>query len=145
MGQRGVGIIYEMNLDCGSLYFHHVGWNATFGDAIAVYADAALSDYRFSIVFPVGSAAKRKIINRIGRSEVSERYQPLRFRYPLGAHASEAGWMIVEHGHQHQVERLSHEQVSFVLAFAVNDTALAELFRSGWVEGKPFPLLIPAS
>src|SRR4051812_13060779 len=123
MGQRGVGFIYQMNSDSGFLYLQHIGWDATFGDAVAVYADAALSEYRFSTLFPVGSAAKRKIISRLDRREIPERYQPLCFRYPLEPH-KDGRWMIVEDGRQYQVKRLSPEQVSFVLAFAVNDTAL---------------------
>ena len=123
-----------------SLYLQHIGWDATFGDAVAVFADDALSDYRFSLVFPVGSAVKRKIINRLDRRDVAKRFQPLRLRYPLGLH-KEGSWMIVEAGRQYKVETLSAEQVSFVLAIAVNDTALAELFDSGWTEREPFPLL----
>ena len=128
MGQRSIGLSYQMNSGYGSLYLQHIGWDATFGDAIAVYADHALSDYRFSLLFPVGSAAKRKIISRLDRCKVPERYQPLRFRYPLGQ-PSAGAWMIVEDGRQYQVKELSPEQVPFVLAFAVNDTALAELFH----------------
>ncbi len=138
VGQRSVGFCYEMKSGKGPLYLHHVGWDATFGDAVAVYKDAALSDYRFSLLFPVGSAANRKIVSRLNRREVPERYRPLRFRYPLGPHA-EGAWMIVEDGRKYKVLGLSPEQVSFVLAFAVNHTALAELLHAGWAEGEPFP------
>lgn len=140
MGQRGVGSRYRMDTKQGPVYLQHIGWDETFGDAVAIYADAALSDYRFSVLFPVGWAVKRKIIDRLGRSDVPERYRPLRLRYPFGPRKHGA-WMIVDGGRQYQVERLSSEQVRFVLAFAVNDTALAELFHAGWTEGEPLPLL----
>lgn len=141
VSQRGIGAIYEMPAECGSLYLQHIGSDATFGIGIAVFADAELMNFRFSILFPVGSAVRQKIIKRVRHSEVPERYKPLRFRYPLGLSKSEVGWMIVEDGHSRKVEKLSSEQVAFVFAFAVNDTALKELFCSGWIEGQPFPTL----
>ena len=141
MTQGGAGAIYEMPSECGSLYLQHIGSNPTFGSAVAVFGDAELSDLRFSIVFPVQSAVRQKVIKRVGRSEISEQYKPLRFRYPVGRSENGIGWMIVEDEGQYRVENLSAEQVSFVLGFAVNDKALTELFCSGWVEGESFPTL----
>jgi len=141
MTQGGTGAIYEMPSECGSLYIQHIGSHPTFGSAVAVFADVELSDFRFSIVFPVQSAVRQKVIKRVARSEISKQYKPLRFRYPLGRSGSETAWMIVEEDGQYRVENLSAEQVSFVLGFAVNDKALAELFCTGWVEGESFPSL----
>jgi hypothetical protein len=141
MTQDGAGAIYEMPSECGSLYLQHIGSNPAFGSAVAVFADAELSEFRFSVVFPVQSAVRQKVIKRVGRSEISGRYKPLRFRYPLGPSGIEIGWMIVENEGQYRVENLSTEQVGFVLGFALNDKALAELFCTGWVEGDRFPTL----
>jgi hypothetical protein len=141
MKQGSAGAIYEMPSECGSLYLQHIGSHPTFGSAVAVFADVELSDFRFSIVFPVQSAVRQKAIRRVGRSEIAEQYKPLRFRYPVGRSGSETGWMIVDDQGQNRVQNLSAEQVSFVLGFAVNDKALAELFCAGWVQGESFPSL----
>ena len=138
VSQRSIGAVYQMSTECGSLYLQHVGSDATFGTSVAVFSDSELSEFRFSLIFPLGSAVKQRIVQRIGRSDIPQRYKTLRFRYPLGPHGA-FRWMIVEGTHRYKVERLSHEQVGFVLAVAVNDTALKELFCKGWVEGEPFP------
>ncbi len=140
VSQRGIGAVYQMSTECGSLYLQHVGSDATFGTSVAVFSDPELSDFRFSLIFPLGSAVRHKLVHRIVRSDIPQRYKTLRFRYELGPQGA-FRWMIVEGLHQYKVEKLSPEQVAFVLGVAVNVAAVKQLFCEGWTEGEPFPLV----
>ncbi|WP_132392975.1 hypothetical protein [Novosphingobium sp. PhB165] len=123
----------------GLAYLQHVGCHPTFGDVIAVFDDIDLTHFRFSILFPIGSAARRKMVTRLGRADIPQRFQKLIMRYPLGPLGQPTGWMIVDGEERHRTEVLTAEQKLYVLAFAVNLAKLEELISLGWTEGQPFP------
>lgn len=134
MGKRGIGVVYQMLLNDNALYLQHVGHHEKFGDAIAVFADVDRTDFRFSILFAVGSAVRQKVIKRVAIADVHDRYRPLRLRYPFGP-ISGGQWMIVDGDNRQRVSGSASDQIGYVLAYAVNAPALMEIFCSEYREG----------
>ena len=135
-----IGEMFEMETACGRIFLHHVSKSATFGDVVAVHrrdevpmTPEELSTETFALLFPIGSANRRGICQKVGMAAVPPKFELDRFRYPF--HDRDGRmlyWVLVENGQERRgVEELTREQISYPIAVAVNDATLQDLVCAG--------------
>jgi hypothetical protein len=90
----------------------------------------------FYVYFPLGAAARRKIVHKVGHYEIPEHakpFPPLRRSMFRDANGLTTSWILSEDGcHEYVTKRLSPEQKKWSKSSIWNDTLLVDRICEGW-------------
>jgi hypothetical protein len=93
--------------------------------------DVASVGWRWCVFFPVGAAARRRIVELIGKTDLPKEIQGMPLLRSGGITGMNPRWIVVRDV-VHRVRTATADDMALSIKCVVNDTRLIEMLVTGW-------------